>query len=145
MTPSETTRAVTRARVSNLHEGLLRAVTADHDGIGTIHVHRAFDRMRAPAGVAFIDLVVMPPGTSIGTHRHGDDEETYVILSGRGRMVVDGEEFAVGPGDVVVNRPYGEHGLTNDSGTDSDSDSAGGTGTDLHLLVFELAPIGGAR
>ncbi|MEU5218569.1 cupin domain-containing protein [Streptomyces sp. NPDC020807] len=133
MIPSEPTRGVTRARVSNLHEGLLRAVTSDHDGIGTIHVHRAFDRMRAPAGVAFIDLVVLPPGTSIGTHRHGNDEETYVVLAGRGRMTVDDEEFAVGPGDVVVNRPFGRHGLANDSEAD------------LHLLVFELAPIGGAR
>ncbi|BCJ66309.1 cupin domain-containing protein [Polymorphospora rubra] len=122
--------AVRRTRVPNLHRDLMREVTGDHGGTGTIRVHRAFDRAYAPAGVAFVDLVVLPPGTSIGLHRHGDDQETYVILRGAGRMTLDGDTFDVVAGDVVVNRPYGEHGLAN-SGAD-----------DLHLLVFEIAPLG---
>lgn len=56
----------------------------------------------------------MPPGTSIGVHTHGPaDEEIYVVVSGSGRMWLEGEEFAVGPGDVVVNRRRGTHGLVN--------------------------------
>lgn len=119
-----------RTRITNLHEGLLREVTADHGGRGTILAHRAYRREDAPAGIAFIDLVVLPPYTSIGLHRHGDDQETYVILSGRGRMTVDGEEFEVRHGDVVPNRPYGEHGLVNESDAE------------LRLLVFEIGPFG---
>ncbi|MER6328602.1 cupin domain-containing protein [Streptomyces sp. NPDC001034] len=121
-----------RTRVTNLYEGLLRDVTGDHGGTGTIRAHRAYLAAGARAPIAFIDLVVLPPGTSIGTHRHADDEETYVILSGRGRMTLDGEEFTVRAGDVVPNRPYGEHGLANDADDD------------LHLLVFEAGPLGGA-
>ena len=126
-------RGVTRSRVSNLHEGLLRGVTADHGGTGTILAHRAYGSESAPAPVAFIDLVVLPPHTSIGLHRHADDEETYVILAGRGLMTLDGEEFEVRAGDVVPNRAYGEHGLANASDDD------------LQLLVFEVGPLGGGR
>ncbi|MEV7186862.1 cupin domain-containing protein [Kitasatospora sp. NPDC093102] len=120
-------------RVSNLREGLLRGITADHGGVGTILAHRVYRREDAPAGVAFIDLVVLPPHTSIGLHRHADNQETYVVLSGQGRMTLDGEAFEVRAGDVIPNRPYGEHGLANTSDDD------------LQLLVFETGPLDGAR
>ncbi|WP_406181137.1 cupin domain-containing protein [Streptomyces sp. NBC_01006] len=123
----------TRARITNLYEGLLREVTGDHGGNGTILAHRAYRREEAPAPIAFVDLVVLPPHTSIGLHRHADDHETYVILSGRGRMTLDGAEFGVREGDVITNRPYGEHGLANDGDTE------------LKLLVFEVGPLDGAR
>ncbi len=131
--PPPPARGVTRSRVSNLHEGLLRGVSADHGGVGTILAHRAFRREDEPAGVAFIDLVVLPPHTSIGLHRHADDRETYVILAGQGLMTLDGEEFEVHAGDVVPNRPHGEHGLANTSDAD------------LQLLVFEIGPLDGSR
>ncbi|MEV0194064.1 cupin domain-containing protein [Kitasatospora purpeofusca] len=133
MSPAEQPppRGVTRGRVSNLHEGLLRGLTADHGGLGTILAHRAYSADTAPGPIAFIDLVVLPPGTSIGVHRHTDNEETYVILAGRGLMTLDGQQFAVRPGDVVPNLPYGQHGLANISDND------------LQLLVFEVGPLGG--
>ncbi|MDH6128371.1 cupin domain-containing protein [Kitasatospora sp. GP82] len=120
-------------RISNLREGLLRGLTADHGGVGTILAHRVYRRQDAPAGIAFIDLVVLPPHTSIGPHRHADNQETYVILSGQGQMTLDGEAFEVRAGDVIPNRPYGEHGLANTSDSD------------VELLVFEIGPLDGAR
>nr|BFD87705.1 hypothetical protein StreXyl84_71060 [Streptomyces sp. Xyl84] len=113
--------------VVNLRE-LLTGKERDHDGVGTILAHRLFARRSGSPGAEFIDLAVLPPGTSIGRHRHGADRETYVVLDGGGLMYRDGTEFRVGPGDVVVNEPYGEHGLRNDSGHE-----------DLRLLVFEVA------
>lgn len=110
--------------VVNLRD-LLSPKPHDHDGIGTILAHRIFARDGRNPGASFIDLAVLPPGTSIGRHRHGNDHETYVVLSGSGVMYRDGTEFRVSAGDVVVNQPYGEHGLFNDSDTD------------LSLLVFE--------
>lgn len=104
---------------------LLSGKQHDHGGLGTILAHRVFAREPGGPGAEFIDLAVLPPGTSIGRHRHGADRETYIVLSGSGLMYRDGEEFRVGPGDVVVNRPHGEHGLLNDRDTA------------LHLLVFE--------
>ncbi|MER0443981.1 cupin domain-containing protein [Streptomyces sp. Edi4] len=99
--------------VVNLRD-LLAAKERDHGGLGTILAHRVFARRPGGHGADFIDLAVLAPGTSIGRHRHGEDRETYIVLDGSGVMYRDGEEFRVGPGDVVVNDPYGEHGLRND-------------------------------
>lgn len=126
-------RDMTNHQITNLNEDLLQSITGDHGGAGTILAHRVYRADDAPAPIAFIDLVVLPPHTSIGLHRHADDRETYVILSGRGRMTLDGSEFEVRAGDVIPNRPYGEHGLAND------------TEADLQLLVFEIGPLDGDR
>ncbi|NUT37135.1 MAG: cupin domain-containing protein [Hamadaea sp.] len=107
---------------------LMRTVVGDHGGVGPLHAYRAFDRSRDPSPVAFIDVVIIPPGTSVGLHQHGDDQETYVILRGRGTMTVDERTFPVAAGDLVRNPAYGRHGLVNDGDED------------LHLLVFEVAP-----
>jgi mannose-6-phosphate isomerase-like protein (cupin superfamily) len=83
-----------------------------HEGRGEVLAARMLER-RGAAGADFLDLVVVPPGAGVGVHTHGDDEETYVIIDGEGTMHLDGAEFAVGPGDVVVNKPGGTHGLDN--------------------------------
>lgn len=110
---------------------LMRTVHNDHGGIGSLQAYRAYDRDRHTSTVAFIDLVVLPPGSSIGVHQHGDDHETYVVLRGSGVMTVDDAQSRVGPGDLIRNRRYGRHGLHND-GTE-----------ELHLLVFEVTPADG--
>jgi mannose-6-phosphate isomerase-like protein (cupin superfamily) len=112
--------------IENLRD-LLTGTTHDHGGLGTILAHRVFARQAGSRGAEFIDMAVLPSGTSIGRHRHGADRETYIVLTGSGLMFRDGEEFRVGAGDIVVNRPYGEHALLND------------TDGELHLLVFEEA------
>lgn len=97
-----------------------------HDGEGRISAARVLAR-GGGGGAEFIDLVVVPPGCTIGEHAHGADEETYVIVDGSGTMTVDGTSLVVGPGDVVVNRAGGTHGLRN-------------TGADpLRLVVVDVA------
>lgn len=88
------------------------ADTVAHAGRGAISAARMLSR-ESGFGYAFVDLVVVPPGASIGLHRHGEDEEMYVVIDGHAVMSVDGEEFPVSPGDVVVNRPGGSHALDN--------------------------------
>jgi mannose-6-phosphate isomerase-like protein (cupin superfamily) len=88
-------------------------VAVAHGGAGSIMFSRVLERPDS-SSLLFIDLAVVPPGSSIGLHRHSDaDEELYVIVEGRGTMTVDGVELDVGPGDVVVNQPGGTHGLEN--------------------------------
>ncbi|MFI7135080.1 cupin domain-containing protein [Nonomuraea sp. NPDC050153] len=106
----------------------MRTVSGDHGGAGSLNAWRAYDRSRGTSPIAFIDLVILPAGSSIGLHRHGDDEETYVVLRGCGTMTLGEESFPVRAGDVINNPAYGTHGLVNDGDED------------LHLLVFELAP-----
>jgi quercetin dioxygenase-like cupin family protein len=87
--------------------------TVAHEGNGAIRAARVQER--APfSGATWVDLVEVPPGRSIGSHRHSTaDEEIYVCIDGVGAMEVDGERLTIGPGDVVVNRPGGVHGLLN--------------------------------
>ena len=60
-------------------------------------------------------------------HTHQDsEEEFYLILKGHGTMTRDSEEFEVGPGDLIRNRPGGTHSLKNKSDTE------------LQLFVFEV-------
>lgn len=98
-----------------------------HGGEGLIQFARLATSKTLSGACHFIDFTTMPVGTSIGTHTHAaDEEEFYLILSGQGRMRRDGEEFDVGPGDFIRNRPGGTHGLTN-------------TGSvPLQLFVFEV-------
>ena len=97
-----------------------------HGGPGTIQFKRAVVA-GADGGYNFLDLSIVPPGVEIGTHTHpANNEELYIVISGCGRMRLDAEEFDVGPGHVIINRPGGTHGLRN-------------TGdSDLKLVVIEV-------
>ena len=102
------------ARVRSLTDAVLAEVEA-HGGQGTIAFRRVFDRADFAGPLHFVDYAVLPPGASIGRHTHGPDEELYLVLEGTGTMHLDGEEFRVGPGSVILNRAGGTHGLRNDS------------------------------
>ena len=64
-------------------------------------------------GVNFIHDDVLPPGVSIGPHRHTGDEEYYYIISGRGLMTLNQERIEVAAGDITAVFPGGLHGLEN--------------------------------
>ncbi len=114
-------------RKKNVLQGVAEAVPAPaHEGRGEVLVFRPFAKGDFMSRCHFIDYAVLPPGTSIGVHRHSNDnEEVYFICHGRGEMQVDRETIEVTKGDVIINRPGGLHGLQN-VGRD-----------DLHLFVIE--------
>jgi mannose-6-phosphate isomerase-like protein (cupin superfamily) len=98
-----------------------------HGGEGLIRFNRLAESNQLDGPCNFIDLAELPPGVSIGRHRHKQsEEEFYLVLSGEGTMYRNGEEFAVRTGDLIRNPPGGEHGLIN-SGEDP-----------LRIFVFEL-------
>ena len=83
-----------------------------HGGEREISFARVLERANGP--LRFIDLSVLAPGADIGVHTHADDnEELYVVVEGRGLMSLDGDRFEVQPGDVILNRAGGSHGLKN--------------------------------
>jgi mannose-6-phosphate isomerase-like protein (cupin superfamily) len=98
-----------------------------HDGRGEIAFSRVRDRSPGSA-CNWLDFSVVPAGASIGVHTHDpDDEEIYIVISGRGRMTLGGETFIVESGDVIVNPPSGTHGLENIGNTE------------LRLVVVDIA------
>jgi len=45
--------------------------------------------------------VVIPPGGSSSHHFHNHSEETYFILKGQGRIIINNQERIVTPGDTI--------------------------------------------
>ena len=89
-----------------------------HGGKDSIHFFRIFESKDFESNCSFVDRSILPPGSSIGLHKHGQNEEMYFIIEGRGIMTVDGEEREVKEGYVVLNKANGTHGLRNESNKD---------------------------
>jgi quercetin dioxygenase-like cupin family protein len=63
---------------------------------------------------ALLDLYCLAPGQSQTPHTHGEQDKIYLVLEGRGRIHLDGQEEAVAPGEVVVAKAGAAHGVVND-------------------------------
>lgn len=74
-------------------------------------------------------LVVMsiPPGGEVGEEIHQHVEQSLFFQSGVGKVILDGEESAVSPGDVVVVTPGTRHNFVN-------------TGTEVWKIITVYAP-----
>lgn len=85
-------------------------------GKGTLHGEFAFtrDAAREHDAIKEIGWMTLRHGEFIGTHTHMDNEDAYLIISGKG-VFTDGEGNAwiVGPGDMTIARPGQSHGLAN--------------------------------
>lgn len=98
-----------------------------HGGKGSLDWIRVLDgdSLRGRR-LRFVHDDVLPPGASIGAHRHETDEEYYYILSGTGVMTLDDRPCDVSAGDIAAVFPGGTHALENS-----------GSG-DLRLIVFSV-------
>lgn len=85
-------------------------------GEGTLYGKFAFRREQADINHAIkeIGLMTLKPGDSIGLHKHDANEDTYIILAGKG-LFVDGEgnEYIVGPESVTIAVAGESHSLKN--------------------------------
>lgn len=54
----------------------------------------------------------LKPGVSIGPHCHQHEMETMVIVEGRARHVINGEEQILLPGDLVGAMPGDTHEIS---------------------------------
>ena len=111
--------------IRNFLQSPLEDLPNCHDGVGVLKNITLFSGQDFQSPLRFLNYTVLPPETSIGLHTHGNDEEIYIVLEGEGQMSLDGAIFPVQAGSVILNRPYGSHGLKN-------------TGSDeMKVLVFE--------
>jgi mannose-6-phosphate isomerase-like protein (cupin superfamily) len=112
-------------KIRNVHE-IEHVTERSHGGTGLLEKVRAFTSDDFESQIAFIDYVVIPPGTTVGYHRHGNDEEVYFIIEGRGIMRDENSEVAVKKGDIILNSSHGSHGLSNN------------TSDNIVVLIFEV-------
>lgn len=85
-------------------------------GVGLNHGLFAYTRTDATANMVIKEIgwMTLEPGSSIGMHKHENNEDVYVITKGTGTFVNSkGEEIAVGPGDITIARAGDSHALKN--------------------------------
>jgi len=61
---------------------------------------------------------VIPANCSSRLHYHLQAEETYYMLKGEGKLVIDGVEHTVQPGDVILISPPEKHQIFNEGRDD---------------------------
>lgn len=84
---------------------------------------RVYEMLGAPDSIGgakyhSFSHVVIPAGCHSRPHYHPVAEETYYILSGEGRMVVDDKELILVPGDALLIQPPEKHQIFNDGKSD---------------------------
>ena len=61
-------------------------------------------------------VMMLEPGSEIGRHRHEGDCEVFLILSGTGKYLLNGELTDAEPGDIFYADDCDEHYMVNDGG-----------------------------
>jgi len=96
------------------------------DGEGTIKSTRVLENLFGSA-IKVIAINRIPPGASIGRHRHENEEDCYFCLSGKGIVSDNGVEHPFVPGSLQITR-HGETQAIRNSGDE-----------DLVVFVFLIA------
>ena len=66
----------------------------------------------------FCDLYCLKPGQDQRIHSHAESDKIYLVLQGRGRFHIAGEERELAVGETVIARPGQEHGVSNSAAED---------------------------
>jgi mannose-6-phosphate isomerase-like protein (cupin superfamily) len=84
-----------------LDQSLLRPFDAMDGGKGTVQYRRALDPTVFVGPWAFVDHLVMPPGTSLGPNGDPEIGGFYYVMAGTGKVTIGSETAAIGAGDAV--------------------------------------------
>ena len=76
-------------------------IDACHDGAGTLMCRSMLEGFSSNAFL-LLHADDMPAGVSIGLHEHTDNEEIYYLISGRGLLTFDGNEYEMESGDASL-------------------------------------------
>lgn len=64
-------------------------------------------------------LMSLKPSEEIGTEIHTDNDQFFRIEKGEGKCVIDGNEYVLGDGSVIVVPSGAEHNVINTSSTEN--------------------------
>jgi mannose-6-phosphate isomerase-like protein (cupin superfamily) len=82
------------------------------DGEGTVHFTYLVD-CEKEKNIRMLAEATLPPGASIGYHRHDNETEYYLILSGAGEVNDNGTVKPVKAGDAMITGNGASHSIKN--------------------------------
>ena len=82
-------------------------------GTGTTTIRHLFEPSEFGARTRLCAQLTLPPGASIGPHRHEGEDEVYVILAGTGRLDDGATRTTVQPGDAILTGRGESHAIAN--------------------------------
>lgn len=89
-----------------------------HGGDGTLLWKRMSTGSHLHADWDGFEWVALRPGDRAGLHTHAHTEELFYFISGTGRVVLDGNEYRVESGSVVLTPLGSTHSVENDGNED---------------------------
>lgn len=96
-------------------------------GKGSVTMEHFLDQAKANGTGRLFAKSSIPPGSSVGLHKHEGDCEVYYILEGKALVNDNGTEVELGPGDCNFCPDGGSHAIEN---------IGSGTLTYIALILF---------
>jgi mannose-6-phosphate isomerase-like protein (cupin superfamily) len=81
-------------------------------GEGTVHFTYLAD-CEEEKNIRMLAELALPPGASIGYHRHDNETEYFLILSGAGEVNDNGTVRPVKTGDAIITGNGASHSIKN--------------------------------
>ena len=82
-------------------------------GKGTLEIVNFLEKEESGGAGRLFAVSIIPPGCSIGTHRHDGDFEVYYMLKGKAHVVDNGIPGTLEPGDCMVCYDGDTHSIEN--------------------------------
>jgi mannose-6-phosphate isomerase-like protein (cupin superfamily) len=89
------------------------------DGEGEVRIEKLWnEETELKANNRLFAKLILPPGTSIGFHRHENEEEVFVVLKGQAEMDDNGKKEILNPGDTILTADGAGHSVKSVGDTD---------------------------
>ena len=83
-------------------------------GKGKVTFQHLFQKEEIKAKTRLCARLILPPGASIGAHRHDGEDELFVIVKGTGILDDGSRRTRVDAGDAILTGNGESHALEND-------------------------------
>lgn len=83
-------------------------------GEGTVTIVHLFEQAEFGSKTRLCAKLVLPPGTSIGEHKHEGEDEVYLVVKGTGLLHDGSAESRVSAGDAILTGKGQSHSVCND-------------------------------